>query len=272
MTPTILYRRLDNADPAEIDAIKSAGFKLTESRLDIKPGDLVIGRYSVLPFFKNLEFDINQLGAKLINSYKQHRYIADLKNWYEDLEAVTPKTWFSLERIDYNGPFVLKGCTNSRKFQWDTYMYAKDVPTAANIAVELGNDSLIGYQDIVYRQYVPLKTYFNSIHGLPITKEFRFFVAYGQVISGGYYWSSQIEDLKEQGIDIPDPSEVPINFLKHIIDKIYTSANFYTIDVAQTEQGHWLLIELNDGQMAGLSENEPYSLYHNLMKAVDSQR
>lgn len=271
MTPTILYRRLDNADLGELDAIEGTGFKLVESRIDIKPGDLVIGRFSVLPFYNEQERDINLVGATLINSYKQHCYIANLMNWYEDLKDFTPKTWTSLEQISYNGPFVLKGHTNSRKFQWDTHMYAKDVPTAANIAVELSNDSLIGYQDIVYRQYVPLKTYFNGIHGLPITKEFRFFVAYGQILSGGFYWSSHVWELRDKGFEIPETTEVPRAFLRSIVDRIGKSANFYTIDVAQTESGDWILIELNDGQMAGLSENDAFQMYFNLKRAVDSQ-
>lgn len=36
------------------------------------------------------------------------------------------------------------------------------------------------------------------------------------------------------------------------------------IDVAQTESGDWIVIELNDGQMSGLSENNPEILYKNL--------
>lgn len=269
MTPVILYRRLDNADENEVNAINANSFKLTESRLDIKSNELVIGRYSVLPYFGELEKDLNTIGAKLINTHKQHLYIANLRNWYEDLKEFTPRTWFSLEGCNYSGPFVLKGHTNSRKFQWDTHMYAQNLHDAAEIAVELSNDSLIGYQDIVYREYVPLKTYYKSIHGLPITKEFRFFVAYRAILSGGFYWSSHVENLKEQGFEIPNPEEVPKSLLVDIINKIGDSANFYTIDVAQTEDGKWILIELNDGQMAGLSENDPYTLYENLKRVVD---
>lgn len=271
MPPTILYRFLDNDNTCEIDAIKATGFKLIESRLDIKPGDLVICRYSLLPFAQELEKDVLKQRARLINTFEQHRYIADLQNWYWGLKDFTPRTWSRLENIDYQGPFVLKGSTNSRKFQWDTHMYAENVRDAAEIAVELSNDSLIGYQDILYRQYVPLKTYFKSLHGLPITKEFRFFVANGQILSGGFYWSSHLADLEDQGFKIPDPEEVPRAFLNQIIAKIGDSACFYTIDVAETEAGEWILIELNDGQMAGLSENNPYTLYRNLMEAVDSE-
>jgi hypothetical protein len=107
----------------------------------------------------------------------------------------------------------------------------------------------------------------TGIHGLPITKEFRFFVAYGEILSGGYYWSSHVEDLPE----VPSASEVPSSFLKEVISKIGHKANYYAVDIAQTEMGEWIVIELNDGQMSGLSENDPYVLYGNLRKVIDEK-
>ena len=40
------------------------------SRCDVKPGDLVVGRYSVLPYYKELENDIEKMGGKLRKSWK----------------------------------------------------------------------------------------------------------------------------------------------------------------------------------------------------------
>jgi hypothetical protein len=36
------------------------------------------------------------------------------------------------------------------------------------------------------------------------------------------------------------------------------------MDIAKTQSGEWIVIELNDGQMSGLSENDPNVLYKNL--------
>ena len=113
MTPVILYREVMTRDePGDIEAARKF-FPCIESRLDVHNRDLVIGRLSVLPYYAELEKDVLRKGAQLINSYKQHRYIADLQNWYEDLSDLTPKTWFRLEDIPKNGgPFILKGETN----------------------------------------------------------------------------------------------------------------------------------------------------------------
>jgi hypothetical protein len=261
--PVVLLRTLPGQDAEEIKAIEKH-FPILDSRLDIKPNDLVIGRYSVLPFYEEQHRDILSVGARLINSYKQHRYIANLMNWYEDLKGLTPETWPSLEAAPGDGPFILKGATNSRKFQWDTHMFAATRRDASLVCTELQNDSLIGYQDIVVRRYVPLKTYYTSFHGLPITKEFRFFVCAGEILSGGYYWASHTEDLKDLHNIVPDWEEVPTSLIDAVISRVGEKAFFYAVDVAQTEAGDWIVIELNDGQMSGLSDNDPEELYKNL--------
>jgi len=43
------------------------------------------------------------------------------------------------------------------------------------------------------------------------------------------------------------------------------------VDVARTESGEWIVIELNDGQQSGLSDNDPDQLYSNMKKMLDGQ-
>lgn len=266
----ILYRDIDISQ-AEQDAMRKH-FVCTDSRMDIQPGDLVVGRYSVLPFYAEQERDILKAGASLINTKRQHDYIADLSQWVPDLEDITPKTWYRLEDLpDDGGPFVLKGQTNSRKFRWDEEMFAATKRDAINVHCVLANDSLIGRQEIYIRQYVPLVTYMRGIHNLPITKEFRFFVAHGQLLCGAYYWASHVEDLRELGIPIPSPDEVPRDFLADAISRIGDKATFYALDVGQTDSGKWIVIEINDGQLSGLSENDPDTLYRELRRVLAAQ-
>jgi len=79
MRPVILYRELgNNSDQLEIQAAQKAGFKVLKNRVLVESGDLVIPRYSAIPFFKNLEEDIAYLGGKTINTLNQHNYVSDL--------------------------------------------------------------------------------------------------------------------------------------------------------------------------------------------------
>lgn len=48
--------------------------------------------------------------------------------------------------------------------------------------------------------------------------------------------------------------------------------NFFVLDLAKTKAGKWILIEMNDGQMSGLSENNADELYANLAKAIESDK
>jgi hypothetical protein len=72
-----------------------------------------------LPFYKNLEDDIKNIGAQLINTYKQHRFVADLWNWYYWFSDITPKTYNRLEDVPNESEFgfVLKGETKTKKMQ-----------------------------------------------------------------------------------------------------------------------------------------------------------
>lgn len=260
MKPVILFRKYREVE--EEFNIASKHLTCYESRVDIQEGDLVIGRYSVLPYYEELERDVEKLGAKLINSHKQHRYVANMANWCDDLIDFTPKTWLRPIDVpwDEEGSFVLKGETNSKKFLWDTYMFAKNRDDIMRVYCNLQDDGLIGQQDIFIRKYVPLKTYFVGINGLRVTEEYRFFVCFGKIIGGGFYWSNALEDLKDMGIE-PNINDVPKDFLDRLVRIVSKYINFFVMDIARTEDGQWILVELNDGQMSGLSENNPEVLY-----------
>lgn len=268
MRNIILYRKDFDWDQESESANKY--FETTNSRMQIKSGDLVIPRFSSVPFNKELNDDIEYVGAKLINSHSQHNYIKDMINWYDDLKDYTPKTYTRLQDLPEEGPFVLKGETNSKKFLWKTHMFAQNKQEAIAVESKLYADSLITYQNIYIREYVKLKTFMIGIQDLPITNEYRFFCYKDQILSGGYYWSSHVLDLEEMGI-IPSINEVPKNFLDKIISILKNKINFYVIDVAQTDLGEWIVVELNLGEQSGLSENDPDVMYSNLKKCLEKE-
>lgn len=261
--PVILYRGQD-FERHELAAATHAGFFCTKSRVNTRSGDIVLARYSALPYYKELEHDLSLIGATLVNSFRQHNYVADLMEWYQDLSYCTPQTWRTVTDIPLSesGPFVLKGATNSKKFNWDTHMFCSDRSQLGQVLGRLQDDSLIGSQDIYIRKYVPLRHLADAPHGLPISKEFRFFVHDGEVIGSGFYWSSHIDDLTGivPGYDL-DPNMVPKLFIGDVIQSISDKVSSVVIDVAETASGDWCVIELNDAQQSGLSEVEPLGLY-----------
>lgn len=257
--PVVLFRK-SLQEEGEFE-ICNKYFKVFEQRTQCA-NRTVIGRYSVLPYYRDLEKDLEILGSKLINSYEQHAWIANFA-YYHELKEFTPESWFDYDFYTCNhpGPFIVKGKTNSRKLQWNKKMFAETKKDALNIASELLQDGLLGEQGVIYRKYVPLKTYEIGLNGLPFTDEYRFFFYQDILLAHGYYWSTaEITDRET-------PTE-GIKFAKYVAKKVADFVNFFVLDVAQTEEGDWILIEVNDGQMSGLSEANPDELYGNLKKYV----
>lgn len=266
MKPVVLMRKA-LAEEGEAEAASSF-LPVYSHRTEVPEGSLVIGRYSVLPYYRELEEDLADRGSRLINTYRQHRYVANIREWYEDLQDVTPRLYASLaefKREHHSGSFVLKGETNSKKFQWDTHMFAQDAESVQSVYFRLCEDSYVGEQDIVIRDYVPLRNFGTGLRGLPITEEYRFFVLDGTVVGSGFYWSQFPETEAEYSLA---PSEVPKEFLDLVIDRVADKIRFFVIDVARAADGKWLVVELNDGCMSGLSAVQPNDLYRGIKRKM----
>lgn len=256
--PMVLFRE-SLSEENELDICKKY-FETTRSRVDLKDR-LVICRYSALPFFKELEYDLNIQGSKLLNNYREHSYVADF-DYYFDIKDLTPKTYFENEILP-EGKFIVKGKTNSRKFNWKSLMFAESREEAIKISCELNQDSMIQQQGTIVREYVPLETLEYGVTGVPMANEWRFFCLGKEILSYGFYWSI---------MDAPRPVIEDEAFLivEKVLDRINGNINFVVVDVAKTQSGDWIVIELNDGMMSGLSENDPNVLYSRLKESLDS--
>ena len=254
MNPVILFRH-DYYTEEEM-VICQSHIETVSLRAEIPKNSLVIPRYSALPYYNELEKDVSLLGSKLINSYEQFNYIANF-DYYEDIKHLTFKSYFHLNELPEGKSFVVKGKTNSRKHEWDSMMFAKDKATAWEIGFKLQNDGLIGRQEIIYREYEPLVTYEILLNGLPATNEFRFFFVYDTLLSYGYYWSNA-KDINKT------PTNKAFWIVREAANIISKHNNFFTIDVAQKVNGDWVIVEVNSGEMSGLSLINPVQLYENL--------
>lgn len=263
MKPSIVLFRKDLSTEEEFEAARSY-IMTCETRSEVPENFCVVGRYSVLPFYGELVKDLASKGSFLINTKEMHDWIANFW-WYEKLKDFTPKTWKEHEfaQCDHPGPFVVKGATNSRKFEWNRLMFAKDKPTASSIACELSIDGLISSQEIIFREHVPLKVVETGLNGLPFAVEYRFFFLKDKLIDCGYYWSiaEKAEELKEA------PKEA-IEKATEIAKIVSKHTNFFVLDLALTEDNKWILVELNDAQMSGLSTIEPRCFYNRLSKQL----
>jgi hypothetical protein len=253
--PTILFRTSDFDSEQEKDAATKY-FPVETNRTKLKDS-LVVGRYSVLPYYRELEEDLKVNRSVLINTWEQFNYVANF-DYYEDIEGYTFKTWFDHVGnipLDEAGPFVVKGRTNSRKQDWKTLMYAADRKEAIRIQSELFKDPFIGQQGLIFRKFDDtLKVLGTSeITGQPYTHEWRVFFYRGKPLGGAYYWSVTAPDEITKNTSLPTAAILFVDKIGKIIGQ---KTNFYAIDIAERNDGSWVVVEVNDGQMAGLPTAE----------------
>ena len=131
------------------------------------------------------------------------------------------------------------------------------------MASRLGNDPLIGQQEIIYRKYIPLKLIeTDPIYGCPYVNEWRLFYYKTNLLSKGFYWTTC--EYPEQANFTNEALELANKCAEITAEYV----NFFVLDIAETAEGNWILIEINDGQMSGLSDNDPHQLYQNLKKVI----
>lgn len=262
MDLTILFRNENNDE--ELKAAKRY-FNVVSNRTEIKGNSLVIGRYSFLPYFNELCADLKNIKSRPINNFEQFKYISNF-DYYFDIEKYTFKTYFKAFEIperQKSKKFVVKGTTNSKKHQWNTSMFAENFSEAVHIASELMNDSLIGTQHIIFREYEELETLEVGINGLPFANEWRTFWLKDKLIDFGYYWAG-LDDLEKINFCIDEFKKNGLEVAQKIANIISEKTNFFVIDMAKTADGRWKCVELNDGNQSGLSLIDENNFYKSL--------
>ena len=63
-------------------------------------------------------------------------------------------------------------------------------------------------------------------------------------------------------------SNPPLALVRRVSELVGARAGFYSVDVALTQEGDWLVVELNDGFLSGLTAIDPHEHYRNLFKAL----
>jgi hypothetical protein len=147
-----------------------------------------------------------------------------------------------------SAPVAVKDFVKSRKHEWEEACFipsGADRQTVERVVrrfLELQGDDL--NEGLVFREFVefePLTR--HSLSGMPLSKEFRVFVFDGAPVFTAEYW--------EEG-DYAGVSPA----VEHFLDLARSiPSRFFTMEIAQRVDGEWMIVELGDGQVAGLQEN-----------------
>lgn len=201
-------------------------------------------------------------GVRLINDPRAYKHCHYLPESYATIEGHTPRSVWTMigPKELVNPPFdrimallqpfgaapvVVKDFVKSRKHEWTEACY---IPSAADReAVERVVRRFIALQGddlnagLVFRKFMEFEPLMRqTVGGMPPTREHRIFFLDGRPI----YQVEQWAEGNDGGIPPPITRFLPI--ARSI------QSRFFTMDVAKRLDGEWLIVELGDGQVAGL--------------------
>ena len=204
----------------------------------------------------------------LINSPEQYVHCHHLPESYPIIEGLTPPSvWMkTAQEIDFDQvmallkvfdskPIIVKDFVKSQKYYWDEACFIPSASDRVSVErvvrrfMELQGDDL--NEGLVFREFInfePLIAHAKS--GMPLTKEFRVFCAEGKPIYTTRYWSEG---------DYANSLPIVDQFVD-IIARI--ESHFFSMDIAKQLDSGWMIVELGDGQVAGLPETaNPIEFY-----------
>lgn len=222
--------------------------------------------------YEQLFYALATRNVNLINSPEQYKHCHYLPESYSIIEKHTPKTISFKVNSDFDfdevfqklsvfgdKPLILKDFVKSRKHEWNEACYIPsasnrtEVERVVNRFLELQGEDL--NEGLVFREFIefqPLAAHSKS--KMPLTKEFRLFFLDGKMLDSFEYW------------DEGDYSEMlpPKDIFADVAKKV--ESRFFTMDVAQSKDGNWYIVELGDGQVAGLPDNANISEIYRKLK------
>lgn len=250
---------LDEYSPGEYEVLIET---MGESRIstivsEIPSGSIVIPRFRAIPFGLELQQEVEAHGSLLINTYHQHRNIANIFAWSHLLDGITPKSYAVADVPNLpEGKYFVKGETNSLKNQGPSSVFADNKREVIELVHTYLNDMYLGNQEVAIRPRQNYRKLGETVTGLPVFHERRIFVHNGTPIVDGFYWSTWGD-----GSSIKYSRNEFMKTLEETLSRVSHLAEFFVIDMAEYPDGSWGVVELNDGCMSGLSGIDPNHLW-----------
>lgn len=227
--------------------------------------------------YADLYRQLEQVGIRLVNTPEEYAHTHHFPNCYPLIAGNSPlsislpvKGTVDMDRVTDllavfgNGPVVLKDYVKSEKHHWLEACFIPNAADKASVArvthrfLELRGDHL--NEGLVYRAFVPLaRTGHHSLSGMPLSVEYRLFFVQGRLLTVSPYW--------EEG-EHP-AGEPPLAEFERVATTI--RSRFFTMDIAQLENGQWTIMELGDGQVSSLpAALDPTVFYGRLVAALSA--
>lgn len=216
--------------------------------------------------------DLLSKNFKLINTVEEYQNCHYLPDSLTFIEKRTPKTIFekfdsenSMEKLIEKAkvfrqkPVILKDYVKSEKHDWETACFVANASNTDKLKKSI--TKLIELRDkylnegIVVREFIELNDLTtHSKSGMPLTEEYRLFFCNKKLVGIYDYWEEG-----EYKLSKPDTTE-----FEEIAKQI--KSNFFSMDIARQKNGELIIIELGDGQVAGLPDKTNRNEFYKQLK------
>jgi len=205
---------------------------------------------------------LQEHGWHLINSPAQYIHTHHLPQSFSLISPLSPRTvWLAAstpEDIDWagvqamletfgTGPLVVKDYVKSRKHEWAQACFIPDAAVTEQAMQVI--ETFVARQGSEFQGGLVLRAFESfgqlsphSKSGMPLTREYRLFFLDSEVVATSEYWEEGDYSGQSAPLDLFRPTGQRVQ------------SRLFTMDVAQRTDGEWRVVELGDGQVAGLPE------------------
>jgi hypothetical protein len=225
-----------------------------------------VGRFGAVGDYQLLYQGLLDLGVRLIHSPDQHALCSELPRWYPLLDGLTPQSWWFDQAPDADKaaalagwPLFIKGSRQTSQHQAKLSIIHGPEEYREAVAA-FAKDRILHWQQIVIRRFERLRPV-KADMGLriPASFEFRSFWWKGHLVGSGpyfaefakYQWSASERDAAlEMAAEAAHRVQLP----------------FVVVDMAQHEDGSWIVIEINDAQESGYAGVPRLALWQRIVE------
>ncbi|HEX9060273.1 MAG TPA: ATP-grasp domain-containing protein [Clostridia bacterium] len=223
-------------------------------------------RIGAVSDYHKLYNELKEQGIELIHTSEEFNICTMLPNWYPLIKDVTPKSiWYDIlptaEQVedDIGWPVFVKGAHQTSRHK--KALSIIEGPLQFERLLELWkSDPILHWQPMVCREYVKLQLVEDVVPDrIQSSLEFRIFIWKCNIVGIGRYWWNGIH------YDVPCGEMNEVSELALLVAK-RLNVTFLVVDIAKTEAGNWIVIEVNDAQESGYAGVSPIYMWQKIIE------